>query len=94
MQKRSNIEPKTLYYHSDGTGLSIKRKLYDFYIGRDVYIGVNSGGICHQRPYTAYTTERKDLVIKDFSRSTRVNIIPKTIHYGSDGSGRDNYIMY
>lgn len=62
--------------------------------GRDTYIGVNSGGICKQRPYTTYTTERKDLIFRDFSKHVQVNIIPKTVHYNSDGSGRDKYIKY
>jgi len=74
--------PKDVFYHTNGTG-------------RDSYIIDNNGGTCAKRSYSVHpvsgryfnTSHVKPRIIKPSSDR-------KTIHYTSDGSGRDNYIIY
>lgn len=75
-QAFSTLQPKTSYYKTDGTG-------------RDLYIAYDSGGHFHpdkklgSRPNTAGYRIRP---------LTPCTIGSKSVHYHSDGSGRDYYI--
>lgn len=93
----SRIVPKILYYNSDGTGsfflycfnLIIRKKK----IGRDSYINVNSGGICRGAGLRSNLGDRRDLVFSNLKKKMDFGIPPKVVHYSSDGTGRDNYIV-
>ena len=70
-----------VHYHNDGTG-------------RDTYIGVSSGGLYDPRPYA----HRPAFSFGKFNtRRSAVEPNPvmhaKPLHYRSDGSGRDSYVI-
>lgn len=67
------------FYHSDGTG-------------RDGYIANDNGGLtqqidrCRQPPVGGFHSFKLKRAFKPSSSH-------KTLHYISDGSGRDNYVL-
>ena len=68
-----------VHYHNDGTG-------------RDTYIGVNSGGFyAPYSPHPAPPTGGFN-VRKSYAPPSPV-MHPLGVHYYSDGSGRDSYVI-
>ncbi|CAD8107154.1 unnamed protein product [Paramecium primaurelia] len=67
------------YYYSDGTG-------------RDTYIQFDNGGLtmhaqrCHQPQIGSFQPKRNGPIFRPQSSN-------KTLHYVSDGSGRDKYVL-
>lgn len=92
-----NITAKTNFYYSNGSGFFVCRKLkiviLKCYLGRDGYIVENSGGMTHtRRPQSAgYQSSR--FMSFNMQKRAPYQASAKVIHYTSDGSGRDNYIM-
>jgi hypothetical protein len=77
------IDPKTNYYYSNGTG-------------RDTYIlNCNAGfSRCEFKNDVPNKHNRNfSMNFSTNSRYTNKQIEPRTNHYHSDGSGRDNYIV-
>ena len=68
-----------VHYHNDGTG-------------RDTYIGISSGGLYAPfRPVAAPPVGSFD-VRKSWKEPNPI-IHSRAVHYYSDGSGRDSYII-
>lgn len=80
-----HIPAKSVHYQSNG-------------FGRDRYISANSGGLMQpEETVTAFSIGISFLILGTFPRerpyfviSPRIN--PKSVHYHSDGTGRDNYV--
>ncbi|CAD8095446.1 unnamed protein product [Paramecium primaurelia] len=82
--KTGNIKTEAQYakanfYYSDGTG-------------RDTYVQFDNGGLtlhaqrCHQPPVGSFQPKKSNKIYRPQSSN-------KTLHYISNGSGRDNYIL-
>jgi hypothetical protein len=80
MKQRSftPIFHKTVHYGSDGTG-------------RDTYILLNNGGFESKAP----VLKNKIDYNKNSSGPRKITnpFVPKTVHYFSDGTGKDSYIV-
>lgn len=71
------ITPKTSYYRTDGTG-------------RDTYISFDNGGCCARMTSHASTSIPRVGVVAVRPRSAGMSV--RSLHYHSDGSGRDKYV--
>ena len=73
----SPITPKTSYYRTDGTG-------------RDTYISFDNGGACAR--ITSHPEVKVPRAGTATVRPRSAGAGTRTLHYYSDGSGRDKYI--
>lgn len=90
------ITAKTNFYHSNGTGIlkSPFSLLFAFFTGRDGYIIDNSGGLTHTRRPNSAANDSSRYMKFGLRQIPNYSASAKVVHYGSDGSGRDNYIMF
>ena len=77
-QAYTHVMPRTLNYRTDGSG-------------RDTYISVNNGGYCNSFSKTAAYKVPNGLIRP---RSATSKPSAKSLHYKSDGTGRDGYITF
>ena len=75
-QVTTTIQPKTLYYKTDGTG-------------RDLYIACDSGGHFQSNPKLGSRPKSAGFQLRPVTPTT---IGTKSVHYVPDGTGRDSYI--
>lgn len=75
-QAYSSVTPKTLYYHSNGSG-------------RDVYITYDNGGSFFPNGAVPRSSSMRNLALRPKSAGS---ISAKSLRYVPDGSGRDGYI--
>ena len=98
----STISPKTTFYNSNGTGLLSPplffHKLLEKNKGRDTYIVVDNGGsIKHQSsplPDIRPVGNKSNFVYRSHRNHYSIRKNNNITHYKSDGTGRDQYILY
>lgn len=76
-QATVSMTPKTLYYKTDGTG-------------RDLYIACDSGGHFKANEKLGSRPTSASMKVRPI---TPLSIGVKSLHYHSDGTGRDAYIQ-
>ncbi|KAL4453023.1 hypothetical protein ABPG73_002308 [Tetrahymena malaccensis] len=74
------VNPKTSFYYSNGTG-------------RDSYIMHDNGGTVKAKSNYGYPQPSRYIKTSNGPRSYKPQSDNKVVHYISDGSGRDNYIL-
>jgi hypothetical protein len=78
LRSKTATHVKTVHYGSDGTG-------------RDTYVLINNGGFEKEKPVLKHPKQYP--VNSGGSRIYSNPYIPKTVHYFSDGTGKDSYIV-